>query len=165
MKNKNYLILQEAIAASKSILSLMGAKKNLDVPALEVGKLIGALQKMESDEQVKDLIKKLQSVNAYIIGASQDLTNLSADLRKFPDIKTKMDAQLATESIQKFIKEAEKQILLRDLISEIIRKCGDKWCLYTKGKDKKTGQRRRLGTHPSRSAAERQERAIKASGG
>ena len=41
MKNKNYLILQEAIAASKSILSLMGAKKNLDIPALEVGKLIG----------------------------------------------------------------------------------------------------------------------------
>ena len=125
MKNKNYLILQEAITASKSILSLMGAKKNLDIPALEVGKLIGVLQKMESDDQVKDLIQKLQSVNAYIIGASQDLTNLSGDLRKLPDIKTKMDVQLATESIQKFIKEAEEQILLRDLISEIIRKCGD----------------------------------------
>lgn len=125
MKNKNYLILQEAITASKSILSLMGAKKNLDIPALEVGKLIGVLQKMESDDQVKDLIQKLQSVNAYIIGASQDLTNLSGDLRKLPDIKTKMDVQLATESIQKFIKETEEQILLRDLISEIIRKCGD----------------------------------------
>ena len=125
MKNKNYLILQEAIVASKSILSLMGAKKNLDIPALEVGKLIGVLQTMESDDQVKDLIQKLQSVNAYIIGASQDLTNLSGDLRKLPDIKTKMDVQLATESIQKFIKEAEEQILLRDLISEIIRKRGD----------------------------------------
>ena len=53
--------------------------------------------------------------------------------------------------------------LLRELIVEIIRKCGDKWCLYTKGK--KNGKRRRLGTHSSRSGAERQERAIKASGG
>jgi hypothetical protein len=55
--------------------------------------------------------------------------------------------------------------LIRALIAEIIRKCGDDWCLYTKGKDPKTGRRRRLGTHKSRSSAERQERAIKASGG
>jgi len=53
--------------------------------------------------------------------------------------------------------------LLRELIVEIIRKCGDKWCLYTKGK--KGGKRRRLGTHDSRTGAERQERAIKARGG
>lgn len=55
--------------------------------------------------------------------------------------------------------------LLRQLIAEIIRKCGDDWCLYTKSKDPKTGRRRRLGTHSSKSAAERQERAIKARGG
>lgn len=55
--------------------------------------------------------------------------------------------------------------LLRELISEIVRKCGEKWCLYTKGKDKKTGRRRRLGTHPSKAAAYRQERAIKYHGG
>lgn len=55
--------------------------------------------------------------------------------------------------------------LLRELIFEIIRKCGDKWCLYTKSKDKKTGKRRRLGTHASREAAEKQERAIKSHGG
>jgi len=55
--------------------------------------------------------------------------------------------------------------LLRQYIVEIIRKCGDDWCLYTKKKDKKSGKRRRLGTHSSRSGAERQERAIKASGG
>lgn len=54
------------------------------------------------------------------------------------------------------------ETLLRELISEIIRKCGNKWCLYTKGK--KDGRRRRLGTHNSRAGAERQERAIKASG-
>jgi hypothetical protein len=51
-------------------------------------------------------------------------------------------------------------------INEIIRSCGDgKYCLYTKKKDPKTGRRRRLGTHASRASAERQERAIKASGG
>ena len=56
--------------------------------------------------------------------------------------------------------------LLRELISEIVRKCDDdKWCLYTKKKDTKTGKRRRLGTHSSKSAAYRQERAIKAHGG
>lgn len=60
--------------------------------------------------------------------------------------------------------ELEEKIL-RNLISEIIRKCGDEWCLYTKKKDKSTGKRRRLGTHSSKSGAERQERAIKAHGG
>lgn len=58
------------------------------------------------------------------------------------------------------------ETLLRQLVSEIIRKCDDdSWCLFTKSKDKRTGRRRRLGTHSSRSGAERQERAIKASGG
>lgn len=55
--------------------------------------------------------------------------------------------------------------LLRRLIFEIIKKCGEEWCLYTKNKNPKTGKRRRLGTHSSRSSAERQERAIKANGG
>ena len=54
--------------------------------------------------------------------------------------------------------------VLRDYINEIIKKCGDDWCLYTKNKDPKTGRRRRLGTHSSKSGAERQERAIKAHG-
>ena len=55
--------------------------------------------------------------------------------------------------------------LLRQVVSEIVRKCGDDWCLYTKKKDSKTGKRRRLGTHSSKEAAYRQERAIKAHGG
>lgn len=54
---------------------------------------------------------------------------------------------------------------LEDRVNEIVRKCGDKWCLYTKKKDKKTGRRRRLGTHDSKAAAYRQERAVKAHGG
>lgn len=53
---------------------------------------------------------------------------------------------------------------LTELIQEIIRKCGDgKWCLYTKKVDPKTKKRRRLGTHSSRAAAARQERAIEIS--
>ena len=52
-----------------------------------------------------------------------------------------------------------------ETLKEIVRKCGDKWCLYTRKKDKKTGRRRRLGTHPTKAAAYRQEYAIKASGG
>jgi hypothetical protein len=61
--------------------------------------------------------------------------------------------------------ENNSKNLLRFLIREIIRKCGDKWCLYTKNKDRKSGKRRRLGTHDSKSGAERQERAIKSRGG
>ena len=52
-----------------------------------------------------------------------------------------------------------------ETLSEIVRKCGDDWCLYTKKKDPKTGKRRRLGTHPSKAAAYRQEKAIKSHGG
>lgn len=52
---------------------------------------------------------------------------------------------------------------LRPLVQEIVRQCGDKWCLYTK--HAKNGKRRRLGTHSSKAGAERQERAIKAHGG
>lgn len=60
----------------------------------------------------------------------------------------------------------DQEILLRSIISEIVRKCDkNKWCLYTKKKDKKTGRRRRLGTHSSKAAAYKQEYAIKAHGG
>jgi hypothetical protein len=50
-----------------------------------------------------------------------------------------------------------------DYLAEVIRKCGDKWCLFTK--HKKDGKHRRLGTHSSRAGAESQEKAIKAHGG
>lgn len=53
--------------------------------------------------------------------------------------------------------------LLREVISEIIHKCGSGYCLYTK--HKKGGKRRKLGTHSSKASAERQERAIHAHGG
>lgn len=62
------------------------------------------------------------------------------------------------------MQQKSEETLLRELISEIIRKCGNEWCLYTKHKGK-NGKRRKLGTHPSKEAAERQERAIKSHGG
>lgn len=52
---------------------------------------------------------------------------------------------------------------VRDVVSEIIRKCGDKWCLYTTKKDPKTGKRRRLGTHDTKQDAYKQEYAIEKS--
>lgn len=48
-------------------------------------------------------------------------------------------------------------------LREVVKKCGEKWYLYTKGK--KAGKRKRLGSHPSKAAAERQEKAIHAHGG
>jgi hypothetical protein len=60
--------------------------------------------------------------------------------------------------------ESEER-LLRQLIAEIVKKCGGKWCLYTRKKDPKTGRRRRLGTHTSKADAYRQEYAIKMSKG
>lgn len=57
----------------------------------------------------------------------------------------------------------DSEHLLRTLISEIVRKCGNKWCLYTKKKTK--GKRRRLGTHSTKADAYKQEYAIKAHGG
>lgn len=57
------------------------------------------------------------------------------------------------------MKKDLQEAVLRRVISEIIRKCGDKYCVYTKKKDK-NGKRRRLGTHSSKAAAEKQLRAI-----
>lgn len=54
---------------------------------------------------------------------------------------------------------------ISEIIAEIIRSCDDgKYCLYTSKKDRKTGKRRRLGTHDSKAAAEKQEFAIKSRG-
>lgn len=56
-----------------------------------------------------------------------------------------------------------EEVLLRELIAEIIRKIGDKYVLFSKHKI--GGKRKRLGTHSTRAAAERQEKAIHAHGG
>lgn len=52
---------------------------------------------------------------------------------------------------------------IEETLDEIIKKSGKSYVLYTK--HKKGGKRRKLGTHSSKSAAERQERAIHAHGG
>lgn len=96
--------LIEALATSKSILKLMGTKKNLEIPANDIGNLLGILQKIknqdnsDNDQQANDLISQLQSINAYIIGASQDVNSIASQLRKMPDIKSKLDSQLTSES-------------------------------------------------------------------
>lgn len=52
---------------------------------------------------------------------------------------------------------------IEEALQEIVHKCGNKWCLYTK--HKKGGKRRKLGSHPSKASAYRQEKAIHAHGG
>lgn len=47
---------------------------------------------------------------------------------------------------------------VREFVNEVVKKCGDQWCLYTKKKI--NGKRRRLGTHKSKQDAYRQEYAI-----
>ena len=42
----------------------------------------------------------------------------------------------------------------------MIRKVGDKYRLYSRKKNPKTGKRRNLGTFSSRAAAEKHERAV-----
>ena len=42
----------------------------------------------------------------------------------------------------------------------MIEKHGDKWILYSRKKDPKTGKRKRLGTFSSRVAAEKREQQI-----
>lgn len=52
--------------------------------------------------------------------------------------------------------------LIKEFITEVVKKCDlNKWCLYTAKKDKKSGKRRRLGTHSSKKDAYAQEYAIK----
>ena len=69
-------------------------------------------------------------------------------------------------AMRAYAAELEEKLRKHDdaKLTEVIRKCGDKWCLFTKHKGK-NGKHRRLGTHSSRAGAEAQERAIKSHGG
>lgn len=66
------------------------------------------------------------------------------------------------------ITDVDDIVVLREFIAlelkEIVRRCGSKWCLYSKKKDA-NGRHRRLGTHDTKQGAVDQERAIKAHGG
>ncbi len=55
---------------------------------------------------------------------------------------------------------AEVRKVIRQEISEVVKKSGGKYVLYSK--HKKGGKRKKLGTHSSKASAERQERAIHA---
>ena len=59
--------------------------------------------------------------------------------------------------------EGDKVMMTMGQLREIIRKSGNKYVLMTK--HRKKGKHRKLGTHSSKTSAERQERAIHANGG
>lgn len=49
--------------------------------------------------------------------------------------------------------------MLDEIITEIIRKTGGKYCLYSKKKTKE-GKRRKLGCYPSKSGVKKRERQV-----
>jgi hypothetical protein len=73
------------------------------------------------------------------------------------------DSDVGNMMFEDELNEAILREFIEETLAEIVRKCGHKWCLYSK--HKKGGKRKRLGTHPSKAAAYRQERAIKMHGG
>lgn len=76
-------------------------------------------------------------------------------------VASHINGQYSSENISETNLVTEKLFEIEELksfISEVIKKCGDDWCLYTKGK--KGGKRRRLGTHKTKKDAINQEIAI-----
>lgn len=67
--------------------------------------------------------------------------------------------EIVTNSKNKYFFPEAKREILKAYITEVIRKCGSKWCLYSKSTGKK------LGTHDTKEDAEDQEKAIHAHGG
>lgn len=53
-----------------------------------------------------------------------------------------------------------REFILQELLSEIIRQSGGKYCLFSKKKNPKTGKRRNLGCYGSKSGAEQREREV-----
>ena len=56
--------------------------------------------------------------------------------------------------------EIIRELVLQELLSEIIRQTGGKYCLYSKKKNPKTGKRRNLGCYGSKSGAKQREREV-----
>ena len=53
-----------------------------------------------------------------------------------------------------------REFILQELLSEIIRQSGGKYCLFSKKKNPKTGKRRNLGCYGSKSGAKQREREV-----
>jgi hypothetical protein len=53
-----------------------------------------------------------------------------------------------------------KEIILEELMNEIIRQSGGKYCLFSKKINPKTGKRRNLGCYGSKSGAKQREREV-----
>ncbi len=105
-------------------------------------------------------LEKLQNQGAAVFSRIHQVHMKTAVDQLVPAVRKRWAADVATvvEIVRGSLMEN-----VRILVREVIRKCGDKWCLYTKHKT--NGKRRKLGTHPSKEAAMNQERAIKAHGG
>lgn len=73
------------------------------------------------------------------------------------DRKKRNEYLSAKEEAFNLIKTNLSESVIRELVSEIIKKCGSKWCLVSK----KTGKT--LGKHDTKSDAEKQEIAIQIS--
>lgn len=108
-------------------------------------------------------LEKLQKQGAAVFARARVFQGKSAadDLNVAIRKRWAADVNAVAQKLRDSILESRNT--LREVIREVIQKCGDDYCLYTK--HKKAGKRRRLGKHSSRAGAERQERAIKAHGG
>jgi hypothetical protein len=105
-------------------------------------------------------LEKLQNQGAAVFSRIHQAHGKTAVEQLVPAIRKRWTADVAivVEIVRGSLMEN-----VRILVREVIRQCGDKFCLYTK--HKVNGKRRKLGTHPSKESAERQEKAIHAHGG
>jgi hypothetical protein len=91
----------------------------------------------------------------------------SEDIERFLPDTSKDREQDIVDMVKVELKEVNEPFLgifrglVDEVLEEIIRKTGkDEWTLYSKKKNPKTGERKRLGTFDSRKAAEKREGQI-----
>jgi hypothetical protein len=118
---------------------------------------------MPKKRRLGNIIKRFGPADPIDTGPASVYTRMGMITSSDEHIGTDPDADNPELSDAETDDEAALREVVRGMVSEIIRRCGKSWCLYTKHKDPRTGHRRRLGTHTSREAAARQERAIKRS--
>ena len=123
------------------------------------------IELLQREKKLKQDIKNLQTEvyteadawnNAYIEGLNQGMSEDEA--ADYADKKA--EEYLTMNELKKVQRKIKEGSISVEEVREVVRKVGGKYALYTKKKDPKTGERRRLGTHDTKSQAEEQERAI-----
>jgi hypothetical protein len=123
------------------------------------------IELLQREKELKQDIKNLQTEvyteadawnNAYIEGLNQGMSEDEA--ADYADKKA--EEYLTMNELKKVQRKIKEGSISVEEVREVVRKVGGKYALYTKKKDPKTGERRRLGTHDTKSQAEEQERAI-----